>query len=504
VGLGLLFFSSFVFVQSVNLESEAIIYIVLLDLIWVLASVVILLLRPFPITRLGNEIISGIAFVVLLLGISQAFELSKIDANSGQVLNGLGISSPIPQMEAKGAGTFTGVFSYGNFKDKITFEIRKDVTKWQVRFTSLEQNAFQISAREVVVRLDSIHFKLRSDTHTYDFKNSWNDDKSQLLGTLKVDTVSVRYTLKRKKHDTRNSVEPKEVYFMSEGLKHGGTVWKPKNSNKKAIVFISSSGNGDRSGSRAEAIYFANNGFTTFHYDKRGTGISEGDWQSATMNELLSDDINAIGFFSQQTGIPISQIGIKGSSQGASKIPYILNELNDLSFGIVVSCPGTTLLESDLNYWKNKNIEALGNDLDVASELQRKVFEHIAGKLSKSELESVFEDEKTRPWFSSIWIPNLDEVQIDEKILYSPIPDFEQTNQPLLVIQGTSDEIIPIKSHEIISKALKKAGNQNHKIVLLEDANHSMYFVGESDFPYWAKLHHGYLSTIEDWITTKF
>ncbi|WP_165769982.1 alpha/beta hydrolase family protein [Flagellimonas pacifica] len=405
-------------------------------------------------------------------------------------------------MEFKKEGTFTGVFSYGNFKDKITLEIRKDAAKWQVRFTSLEQNAFQISAREVIVRLDSINFKLQSDTHTYDFRNKWNEKKNRLTGTLRADTVSVRYSLKREKSTNENSVESKEVHFMSEGLKRGGTVWKGKKSNKKGIVFISSSGNGGRSGSRAEAIYFANKGFTTFHYDKRGTGVSEGNWQSATMNELLSDDLNAIRYFSEQTGIPLSQIGIKGSSQGATKIPFILNKLDDLNFGIVVSCPGSTLLESDLNHWKNSNSETLGNDLEIAAEFQRKVFEHIAGKLSRGKLESILEDGKTKSWFSSVWIPNLDEVQIDEKLSFSPIPYFEQTKQPLLVIQGIADKIIPIASHQTISTALKNARNKKHKIVLLENANHSMYFVGESDFPYWAKLHDDYLKTIDKWINS--
>ncbi len=37
--------------------------------------------------------------------------------------------------------------------------------------------------------------------------------------------------------------------------------------------------------------------------------------------------------------------------------------------------------------------------------------------------------------------------------------------------------------------------------LLLEGASHSMYYVGESDFPYWSKLHPDYLVSIKDWIT---
>ena len=408
------------------------------------------------------------------------------------------------QDEISREGIYQGVFTHGNFTDNISFEIKKDSTDWQVFFTSLEQNAFQIPARDVLVKNESINFRLQSDAYTYDFTNAWNDDKTQLSGTLKVDTVSVPYTLQKQNSIDENGIQAEEVLFSSDGLQLGGTIWNPTKPANKAIIFITSSGGADRSGSRAEAIYFANKGFTTFHYDKRGTGVSEGDWQPAIMEELLSDDIRAIENFSEQTGIPLSQIGIKGSSQGATKIPYILNGLKDLNFGIAVSCPGSTLLESDLNYWKNRNTETLGDDLETASQLQGKVFEHIAGKISRNELERAIEGEKSKPWFSTIWIPNLEEVQTDEKLLYSPVPYFMKTEQSMLIIQGTTDEIIPPESYKVISNALETAQNQKYEIVILEGANHSMYNTGKSDFPYWAKLHDNYLNTIDDWINVQF
>jgi alpha-beta hydrolase superfamily lysophospholipase len=266
------------------------------------------------------------------------------------------------------------------------------------------------------------------------------------------------------------------------------------------LVFITSSGGGDRSGSRAEAIYFAQKGYTTFHYDKRGTGVSEGNWQKADMQELCSDDINAIRYFSEKVKIPLENIGIKGSSQGAKKVPLILNELTDLQFGIAVSCPGSSLLESDLNFWKNRHAQALGAYLENASLLQKQVFEYIAGTVYREELEKSIEEKKLEPWFASVWIPNLDEVTIDKKLSFSPIPYFQKLRQPVLIIQGTADEIIPINSHRVIVETIEKSGNKNHKAIMLEDANHSMYYTGKTDFPYWAKLHDDYLDSIESWL----
>ena len=79
-----------------------------------------------------------------------------------------------------------------------------------------------------------------------------------------------------------------------------------------------------------------------------------------------------------------------------------------------------------------------------------------------------------------------------------------KTEQSMLIIQGTTDEIIPLESYKVISNALETAQNQKYEIVILEGANHSMYNTEKSDFPYWAKLHDNYLNTIDDWINVQF
>jgi len=398
------------------------------------------------------------------------------------------------------SGSFSGIFEHGNFSDTIHFQIEQDTTGYKVYFTSLGQNANRIPLQGIEVHGDSIKFHLQSDFYRYSFKNKWTDDANELRGTLTVDSLTVPYTLQREENNTTLYPKSEEISFASDGLQLNGTIWHPSNPKSRAIILLTSSGNADRSASRAEAILFAQMGFTTFHYDKRGTGDSEGSWQSASMESLISDDIQAINYFSQNTGIPLHFIGIKGSSQGATKVPYILGELPELEYGIAVSCPGTTLLESDLNYWKNRNSDVIKEDLDTASELQRKVFEFVAGERSKEDLEKEIDLARSSKWFEYIWIPDLVETPQDTKLLYCPIPYFETVKQPILLIQGSEDEIIPQNSYAIIEKALRKAGNENFKTIILDGASHSMYYTGESDFSYWSKVHPDYFTTIEDWL----
>lgn len=397
------------------------------------------------------------------------------------------------------SGIYSGLFKKGSFADSIVFELEQDSTQWKVYFTSLEQNANRIPFRELEVKNDSINFKLQSDFYTYSFKNIWANNNSELQGSLTVDTMEIPYTF-YKVTGKIESPTSEEVSFETNDLNLNGTIYYPSKDTKKAMIIVTSSGNSDRSASRAEAQLFAKRGTTTFIYDKRGTGISEGNWSKASIEELASDDINAIKWFSQKTNISINQIGIKGSSQGAGKIPYILDELKDLKYGIAVSCPGSTLLESDLNYWKNRNKETLGENIEEATKFERKVFETIAGEISKETLQNEIEANKSQEWFNMVWIPDLDEIEIDKKLKYTPLPYFEKIKQPVLIVQGSLDEIIPSDSYEIISEALEKAQNKKYEIIVLKGASHSMSDVGQSDFPYWSKLHPQYLTTLENWI----
>lgn len=126
-----------------------------------------------------------------------------------------------PNIENHGEGHYSGIFSHGNFTDRISFEIVKDSVGWKIFFTSLEQNAFQIPTRNVAVEGDSIFFTLQSDRYTYTFKNKWDKDRGSLSGVLLVDTLRVAYALKKEKERELSLLQSEEVRFESNGLQLG-------------------------------------------------------------------------------------------------------------------------------------------------------------------------------------------------------------------------------------------------------------------------------------------
>lgn len=398
------------------------------------------------------------------------------------------------------SGLYHGNFKHGNFSTDIEFEFSKVNDEFQVKFNSLSQNAFGIPAGDVRIGSDTIYFALQSDYYRYDF-SCVPLSENLMNAALSVDGKYFDFKLYKEVDRLKTTVKTKDISLRSQGLFLYGTIYYPVNPNGKAIYLVTSSGNQDRSASRAEALLFAKAGYISFHIDKRGTGISDGNWQLATMPELCEDDLHALEFLHQSEKIDYADIGIKGSSQGATKVPYILQKQPKLGFGIAVSCPSSTLLESDLNYWKNRNIELIGKDhIDEASNLQEAVFQYIASNLSKQTLELKIEENRSKTWFHNIWIPDLEQVEFDKKLNYSPLPYFKDNNSPMLIIEGTEDKIIPASSLDKIKKVIGPKKNEKTKFISLKGADHAMMFRGKSDFPYWTSLHPDYMDVMLKWM----
>jgi uncharacterized protein len=404
------------------------------------------------------------------------------------------------------AQSFLGSIFYG----KSTFNYKINLTEIEGEtkafFSSIEMNAYEIPCQNTSFKKDSLNFYVVSDYYTYEYKYSkhnnnfkgnlivYSNENEQLLNTFETDLIEENAT-------EINLIEKQDVSFTSNGLKFYGTIWNPKSSMQKGIFFVTSSQGNARSGSNAEASYFANLGYTVFNYDKRGTGKSEGNWQSATIEELCSDDINAIHFFAKNSNLSLSEIGIKGSSQGGIKIPYILTKLPELKFGISISCPSGTLLESDLTNWKNMNIDQIGQkNINLAAKVQKAGYDYLANNISYEKLNSIKNKYINQDWFKYIWIPEKN-IQKDYKLNFSGLPYFNNISQPILVIQGLSDNVIPINSYKIIEKALKKSKPKEYEILLLEHTTHSMTYLNK-EFPYFQMLTPKYLASTTEWLST--
>lgn len=77
IGFILIYFSLTIWYEIKKQRKLAVLWIIIQDYAWVLGSIILLIFNPFHVTQTGNIIIGIIAFIVLLLGITQMIALQK-------------------------------------------------------------------------------------------------------------------------------------------------------------------------------------------------------------------------------------------------------------------------------------------------------------------------------------------------------------------------------------------------------------------------------------------
>ena len=112
IGLCLIYFSFSIFKELKNPNSEAVFYVIIQDLIWALASILILTIKPFGISALGNQIIASVAFVVLFFSIGQSIGLAQTDSMRGKGIKRLSFERVINASKVKTWKAISDVSNY--------------------------------------------------------------------------------------------------------------------------------------------------------------------------------------------------------------------------------------------------------------------------------------------------------------------------------------------------------------------------------------------------------
>ena len=99
--------------------------------------------------------------------------------------------------------------------------------------------------------------------------------------------------------------------------------------------------------------------------DKRGSEKSEGDWRTATFEDLAEDTIRAIEFVKRQDHFDYSTIGVVGMSQGGWIAPIVATQSDDVDFVVSMSGAGVTA-DEQLLYEEIHNIQQMGTYAFVA------------------------------------------------------------------------------------------------------------------------------------------
>lgn len=190
--------------------------------------------------------------------------------------------------------------------------------------------------------------------------------------------------------------------------------------------------------------YLQDNGIVVLLPDKRGSERSEGDWRAASFEDLATDTVAAVNFLKNQERVAISSIGVIGMSQGGHFAPVVADQSGDIAF-IVNVVGGAIPMHDQLVYEENHNLRQIG------------VLPGLSDVLAYPAAWSLIRIRQKTFWSA---IGNFD-----------PIPYWQRTSVPSLVLYGEQDTNVPSAESAARLRALQ---NPEIEVKIYEGSGHAL------------------------------
>ena len=346
--------------------------------------------------------------------------------------------------------------------------------------------------------------KVEGDT----FKGSWSGLN-----------LTAEFTLKRTPRPAKNYRE-EEVSFKNGDVTLTGTLVLPNSSNKvPLVIFVHGSGPETRVPNKSWAIKYANKGIAALVYDKRGTGTSTGQWQTASMDDLANDALAAVALLKNHSSIDSTKIGISGHSQGGWIAPLAATKSKDVAFVVTSAASGVSPDRQSIYHRANVMRElGFGEDaVKIATDLREKLY--ATGKMllendpkadeARKKVSAELEKYAKEPWFErgAELPPNLNDDKPSrsalELLFFDPVPMWEKLKVPVLLVWGDKDTIVPVvEGKKIIENALQKAGNKHVTTKVFPDVNHFIVVVNDGKPWDFQRVALSYFDTAIDWVSS--
>ena len=190
--------------------------------------------------------------------------------------------------------------------------------------------------------------------------------------------------------------------------------------------------------------YLHENGVVVLLPDKRGSEQSEGDWRTASFEDLATDSVAAVIFLKNQEMVAISDIGVIGLSQGGDIAPIVADLTQDVAF-VVNIVGGAVPMHDLLVYEETHNLRELG------------ILPGLSDLLAYPASWSIIKVRQRGFWGA---VGNFD-----------PVPYWRRLSVESLVLYGENDTNVPSRDSASILQSL---GNPNIAVKIYEGSGHAL------------------------------
>jgi|TARA_R110002074_G_scaffold106578_1_gene230189 pimeloyl-ACP methyl ester carboxylesterase len=312
------------------------------------------------------------------------------------------------------------------------------------------------------------------------------------------------------------------VKFISNGLTLKGTLLLPNITRKvPAVVLVHGSGNQDRNGYasyiRIIADHLAKNGIAVLTYDKRGCGLSEGDWREASFSDLAKDAIQGSKFLASFAQIDQNQIGLGGSSQAGWILAKAVSLEPAVPFAFCISGAGMGISAAKQNIYNNvtelRTLGANGALLAQSENAWNALYQYIktSDKSHAKQLDDILES-VSNPEYLNYFPPRSSSFNLAKKewwfqtleVNYDPIPEWKSYQGSIYAVFGSLDASTPVDM--VLSQlkpALSEVSNRSNYVQTYSSASHLILeatLKSDSEFSSLKRFKPYFFSDLSNWI----
>ncbi len=309
----------------------------------------------------------------------------------------------------------------------------------------------------------------------------------------------------------KSTVEER-IEFTSQNDSIVGYLSKPIETNQFPVVVVLHSASHSH---HDNDIYnhledqLVKNGIGVFTYDRRGSGESTGDFNTASLETLAKDALNAIEKLKTRDDVDKDKIGLFGISQGGWLAPLAFSiNSNDISFMILVSSSGVSpARQMEYSAVTTLKINGYSNEtIDTAKYLRNITNEYYRGNRDREKTQVVIDKYKEEPWFQDVYLPWRGNLPKDVGITkwihemdFNPTEYFETVTIPIILFYGETDRWVPpAESINVWENALKKAKNNQFEIYRIKNSGHMM-ILNEDNNPTQEIISEEYSKILKTW-----
>lgn len=272
------------------------------------------------------------------------------------------------------------------------------------------------------------------------------------------------------------------VDFASAGIHLVGTLVVPSGEGPfPAVVWVHDGGAVTRDSQvyTLGAFLLAEHGVASLIYDKRGSGLSEGNFRTALPEDLAADALAGARFLRTRGEIDGSRVGIGGFGEGATAVlPSAFALGGDFAFAVAVG-PSGEAPAAQRRYAAERRLEMLGvGDEERVKALSLLDRVHAVWLTDAPDecLDADLAAHTHETWFRVTRLPVPPVVEPTPEfraaLAVDPAELWRSVKSPVLLVWGSADaEANPARAREALGAALEKAGNGDVEMRVFEGAD---------------------------------